>query len=189
MRRWLPLLIVLPLLLVLPSLGRLFDSEPKPVAPAAAASPQQAQLGWVERYPDSGPALVFEVRAVAVTDGGWNAEVALRNETEVNWELDSSATQDFGVMLFPSDDAEDLERRSKDGDLPGLRSATGYRPPPPLVIESGKQWSGTISAPGALAAGRWLRVQFGTLTAIGEPPKSLPGQLSWITDHAHQLED
>jgi len=81
----------------------------------------------VERYPDSGPALVFEVRAVAVTDGGWNAEVALRNETEVNWELDSSATQDFGVMLFPSDDAEELERLG----VPVVRAASATAAPVP----------------------------------------------------------
>ena len=189
MRRWLPLLLVFPLLLVLPNLGRLFDKNPKPVAPAAAAPPQAAELGWVERYPDSGPGIVFEVRAVAVTDAGWNADVALRNETDVSWEIDNTATQSFGVMLFPDDDLTALEQRSKSGDLPGLRSATGYRPKLPLVLESGKQWAGTISAPGSLAAGRWLRVAFGTITALGDPPKSLPGQLSWITDHAHRLED
>jgi hypothetical protein len=91
-------------------------------------------------------------------------------------------------MLFPNDDLDELEQRSKDGSMPGLRGATGYRPQLPLVLESGKQWAGKISAPGALAAGRWLRVSFGTLTALGDPPEELPAQLSWITDHAHQLE-
>jgi hypothetical protein len=179
---------VLPLLLVLPGVGRLFDGDPEPIAPSAAAPPQQSELGWVERYPDSGPGLVFEVRSVAVTDDGWNADVALRNETDVSWELDDSATRAFGVMLFPDGDLQELQRRSRDGELPGLRGATAYRPDPPLVIEAGEQWAGTISAPGALAAGRWLRVAFGTLTALGDPPASLPEQLSWITDHAHQLE-
>lgn len=187
MRRWLPLLLLLPLLFVLPSLGRLFEEEPKPVEPAAAAPPQQAELGWVERYPKSGPGFVFEVRAVAVTEDGWNADVALRNETKVSWEIDVSATRAFGVMLFPNDDLEELERRSKDGDMPGLRGATGYRPQLPLVLEAGQQWSGTISAPGSLAAGRWLRISFGILTPLGDRPEELPAQLNWITDNAHLL--
>lgn len=188
MRRWIPLLLLAPLLLVLPSLGRLFDDEAQPLPVAAAAPPQRAQLGWVERFPTSGPALVFEVRSLAVTRKGWEADVALRNQTNVNWELRESL-RSFGVMLFARAGTEDLQRRRDAGDLPGLRRATAYRPAPPIIIEAGSTWAGRISAPGSLAAGRWARLTFGTLQALDAPPEGVPDRFDWITDHSYRLRD
>lgn len=186
MRRWLPLLLLLPVLLVLPRLGDLFEEEAEPLPTAAPAPPQRAELGWVERFPDQGPALVFEVRALAVTSEGWEADVAIRNDTEVSWQLGESS-RSFGVMLFATAAQDDLQRLVDAGDLPGLRSATVYRPPPPTVIEAGTAWAGRISAPGSLAAGRWVRVAFGTLVALGEPPADLPESVQWITDRTYRL--
>lgn len=185
MRRWLPLLLLLPLLAVLPRLGDLFDEPAAPLPEAAPAPPQRVELGWVERFPAEGPALVFEVRALAVTGNGWAADVAVRNDTDVDWRLEPSA-RSFGVMLFASAAQDDLQRLVDAGDLPGLRNATAYRPPPRAVIEAGTTWAGRISAPGSLAAGRWVRLAFGTLTT-DEPPAGLPSSVQWITDHAYRL--
>ena len=67
----------------------------------------------------------------------------------------------FGVLLFPNDDLDELERRNRDGTLPAIRHATTYAPALPLVLRPGKTWRGTISAPGALAGGLWVRLSFG----------------------------
>ena len=53
----------------------------------ALQAPQSAELGWVERTPASGPALVFRVHRFAVTEDGWEADVEIENRTTVVWEL------------------------------------------------------------------------------------------------------
>jgi hypothetical protein len=45
-----------------------------------------------------------------------------------------------------------------------------------------------MSAQGALVAGSWARVVFGTLVAVGKPPEELDEKVIWITDHAYELE-
>ena len=60
-------------------------------------------------------------------------------------------------------------------------------PAPPAQLEPGASWEGSISASGALAAGRWVRVAFGPLVAEGEAPEALPTPLLWISDNAHLL--
>ena len=70
-----------------------------------------------------------------------------------------------------------------------MRRAERFQPALPLVLEPGKSWSGTIGARGSLAAGRWVRVVFGPLVPVGDPPEGFPREgLVWITDHAYQLE-
>ena len=51
----------------------------------------------------------------------------------------------------------------------------------------GDGWRGTISAPGSLASGRWVRVVFGPLVAVGDPPDDMRSRFVWITDHAYRL--
>ena len=60
-------------------------------------------------------------------------------------------------------------------------------PDPPPALQPGASWEGSISAPGALAAGRWVRVVFGPLVAEGKVPSDLPTPLLWISDNAHLL--
>ena len=87
-------------------------------------------------------------------------------------------------MIFSSGSIEELDELNQKGELPTVRSATRYEPRLPAVLEPGDTWSGTISAPGALVAGGWVRVVFGALVRIAPPHDGV----SWITDHVYRLE-
>jgi hypothetical protein len=163
------------------------SSAPPPL-PSGPAPPQSATLGWVERFPSDGPALVFTAHSFAITSSGWTAELALENETGISWQIVENPATNFGVMLFTTGDVTEVERRSRDDDLPGLRAAQTFEPRLPETLTPGASWRGTIAAPGSLASGLFARIVFGQLVAVGEPPKTMPTQFSWITDHAYELE-
>ncbi len=164
------------------------DSGAAPQLPTGPAPPQSTSLDWVERFPTDGPALVFSAHVFEVTAAGWRAEIELENDTSIPWEIQQTPVTDFGVMLFPTADVAEVERRSRNDDLPGLREARTLEPAPPETLRPGKSWRGTISAPGSLAAGLYLRIVFGRLVAVGDPPDGMPRQFSWITDHSYELE-
>ena len=166
------------------------SSEARPVPPARAAPPQRAELDWVERYGKGGPRIVFGVERFEVLENGWRAEISLSNRTSVRYSVGdprSSLDRRWGLMLFQTGELRQLEQLNRAGELPPVRKADVFRPPLPLVLEPGETWQGAIAAPGALAAGRWVRVVFGTLVPIGQPPPGFAEQLIWITDHAYQL--
>ena len=180
---------------VLVALGTLLlasgcDSSGTAPPPAVAAPPQAMELAWNERTPETGPGLVFRVHRFAVTEDGWEADVEVENRTEIPWILGEdpvAVSQSFGVMLFATGDLDEVEQRSDASDLPGLRPAQTFVPALPSRLAPGASWRGTISAPGKLAAGRYVRVVFGPLIAVGKPPEGVPAQFVWITDHAYQL--
>lgn len=166
------------------------EETPAPRPPASAAKPQSKELGWNERYAEGTNAIVFRVDSFEVTEDGWRADIAMTNDTKTRFEVgDPGATLDraFGVMLFGTGDLRELEQRNASDELPGIREAETFRPALPLVLEPGKTWSGTMGARGALAAGRWVRVVFGALVPVGDPPEGFPPALVWITDHTFQL--
>ncbi len=182
------LLALLSLLAVLVVAGCAQTGEPPPMA--APAKPQRAALDWTEPFPKNGPGLVFTTRSLEVTKDGWAAEVAIENTTDLTWDLaldPIAVAQGFGLMLFETGNLDEVERRSRDGQLPGLRPARTFTPALPPALGPEQSWSGRISAQGALAAGRHARVVFGTLTTSGIPPDGLPTKVVWITDHAYQL--
>jgi hypothetical protein len=155
------------------------------------APPQTARLAWEEPYPTDGAALVFGVSSFTVTSNGWTADVSVENRSRVGWEVGDprrAAERAFGVLLFPNDDLDELDRRNRNGDLPAIRPATSYRPALPPVLQPGKIWKGTIAARGALAGGLWVRLSFGTFASVGKPPEGAQPQVVWFTDHAHQLD-
>ena len=163
-------------------------AAPEAIAPAVPAGPQHAELDWRESYPPTGERLVFTVETLDVTDTGWSARVAVRNETRIPFETGRRREDlSYGLMLFASGDLEELEAASTAGTLPPARTAETLEPPPPTILEPGATWRTTISAPGALAQGSWARVAFGPLRAIGDPPEGMQPVVLWITDHAHRL--
>jgi hypothetical protein len=167
---------------------RLRGDEPD-VQPSVAAGPQSASLGWRETYGVPGEEVVFTVDSIAVTEHGWNARVGIENRSSVGWELDPGATPEgsFGLQLFETGDKQELEDRNQSGTLPAVRAASRYEPKLPAILEPKASWKGTISAPGALVAGSWARVVFGTLLAVGKPTEGMEDVLVWITDSAYHL--
>jgi hypothetical protein len=166
------------------------DETPTPL-PTEAAPPQAAELGWTEQLPKTGDALVFRVHRFVVKRDGWEADLEVENRTEIPWRLPGAVgavPTSFGVMLFRTDELEEVERRSADGDLPGLREASTYRPRLPSRLAPGARWRGTIAAPGSLAAGLYVRFVLGPFVAVGDPPEGMERGFSWITDHAHRLK-
>jgi hypothetical protein len=154
------------------------------------APPQTAALDWSEPYPAVRPALVFDVASFTVTRDGWRADISVENRSDVGWEVGDvryASNLAFGVMLFPNDDTGELERRNRSGTLPAIRPAMTFRPALPDVLRPGAVWRGTMSAPGALAGGLWVRISFGPFVALGDAPKGTSSQVVWFTDHAHQL--
>jgi hypothetical protein len=171
-------------------LGAGCTSQATPIPDAVPAPPQRATLGWDEPFPADPPRLVFRVHSFAVTNDGWTARVEVQNETDIPWELGDArheSERQFGVMLFATGDLAEVERRNGDGNLPAIRPATTYDPTLPPVLDPGDTWSGTISAHGSLAAGRYVRVTFGLLTAVGDPPDGVPDRVVWITDSSYLL--
>jgi hypothetical protein len=159
------------------------------VTPTVAAGPQSATLDWTETYGDPGEQLVFTVASLEVTSTGWKARIGVENRTKVGWGLEPGAIPDgyFGLQLFETGDKSELDERNRSATLPAVRAATRFEPDLPAVLDPGKSWTGTISAPGPLVAGSWARVVFGTLVATGKPPEGFQNMIVWITDHAHQL--
>ena len=124
-------------------------------------------------YPSATPALVFGVSPFTVTREGWRAEISVENTSSVAWTVGDprdAAQRQFGVLLFPNDDLDELERRNRDGDVPAIRAATSYSPALPTGLRPGETWKGTIAAPGALAGGLWVRISFGPFASVGDPP-------------------
>jgi hypothetical protein len=121
---------------------------------------------------------------------GWKARVSVENKTSIPWELgDPRATLDrsFGLMLFASGELKELEELNASNALPAIRAATRYVPELPKILEPRAKWTGTISARGALVAGSWVRVVFGSLISVGKPPDELDERVVWITDHPYRL--
>jgi hypothetical protein len=176
---------------VLASNAKRLSDDDTEIATSVAAGPQSGELGWRETYGSDGEQLIFTVERLDVTETGWKARIGIENESSVGWELAPGATPDgaFGLQLFETGDAEELEERNRDGTLPAVRAATDYEPELPPVLDPGASWEGEISARGALAAGSWARVVFGTLVAVGKPPDELQEMLIWITDHSYELEE
>jgi hypothetical protein len=163
-------------------------AEPEPVVPARAAEPQHVELRWRERYPSKGEQIRFAVDELEVRAGGWSVEIAVTNATRSSFELGANPAElSFGLMLFPTGALADLEKASKENRLPPPRLAATMKPAPPDVLDPGATWRATLSAPGSLADGSYVRVVFGPLRIIGEPPQDLEPVVVWITDRSHKL--
>ncbi len=119
---------------------------------------------------------------------GWSARVAIENATGIPFEFGNRPLAlRLGLMLFADGGQETLDEANRAGELPPLREAVTIDPPPPNVLAPGERWESTLAAPGALADGSYVRVVFGTLVAVGEPPGEMLPTVIWITDRSHQL--
>ena len=164
------------------------DAQPEPTAPVRPAEPQTAELGWREAYPSTGPQLRFHVDRLVVLEDGWSADIAVENATSIPFGLATLPVDlEFGLMLFATGSLDELESASRNGTLPSLRRATAIEPPPPATIAPGATWRATLSAPGSLVDGSFVRVSFGTFVAQGEPPPGMEPEVVWITDKAYRL--
>jgi hypothetical protein len=177
-------------LVVLVTLAVGCTRETAPVPPTVAARPAVYDLGWAEPTPETGPGLVFRVRSFRVTPSGWRAEVAIENRTAIPWEIPSgneAYQRAFGVMMFATGDLDELDRRNKDGDLPAIREPIRVTPELPSFLDPNTTWSARLDGAGPLPAGRFVRLVFGPLIAVGDAPEGMPATLVWITDSAVEL--
>jgi hypothetical protein len=176
---------------VLASNAQRLSSDETEIETSVAAGPQSAGVKWRETAGSGGERIVFTVERIDVTKTGWSAVIGIENDTSVGWELAPGARPDgsFGLQLFETGDPEELEERNRNGTLPAIRAATAFAPELPGVLEPGASWEGEMSARGALVAGSWVRVVFGTLVSVSsKPPEEFDETLVWITDHAYELE-
>jgi hypothetical protein len=207
--------LLLSLLFLVPILaGCGAASSPSPsVSPSALpsaqrASPQRADLGWVESIGDQSGRLVFGVRSFEVTNDGWRADISLANDTDVPVAVGSAdlpGALAFGLMLFSTGAHSELETRNAKSSLPTIRPAETFDPTLPALLRPHQTWAGTIGARGPLAAGTWVRVVFGVLfpgqrieggRLLPSKPKvpdslrkaHVGSDLIWITDHAYELK-
>ena len=67
------------------------------------------------------------------------------------------------------------------------RLATRFEPLPPDVLSPKQTWRATISAPGSLVDGAYVRVSFGPRRAKGDPPEGMEPTVVWITDRSYRL--
>ncbi len=152
------------------------------------AEPQRVELEWRERYPDSGPGLLFAVDALQVTAEGWSVDIAVTNSTGTPFALGRQPAElAFGLMLFTNGDVAELDEAARDGGLPTIRRAEAFEPEPPALLPPNATWRAKLSASGSLADGSWVRVSFGPLRAQGEPPEGMESMVFWITDRSHRL--
>ncbi len=186
-----PLIAFLGCLLVLAAAGCGSNSATTTVPIVTKAPPQTAALAWSEPYPVGSPALVFGVSSFSVTRSGWSAEVSVENTSTIAWEIGDPRYPElaFGVLLFPNNDLDELERRNRSNELPAIRAATSFLPGLPDVLEPGQTWEGTISAPGALAGGLWVRLSFGPFVSTETMPEGVTSPVVWFTDHAYHLDE
>ena len=178
-----------PLLLVaVLQLAGCGTAELEPVDVARAAEPQRAELHWLESYPSKGQRLVFAVDSLEITKQGWSADIAVTNSTTIPFELGAGpGPLVFGLMLFANDDLDQFKTAADNGRLPAPRLATRFDPLPPDVLTPKQTWRATISAPGSLADGAYVRVSFGPLRAKGDPPEGMEPTVVWITDRSYRL--
>jgi hypothetical protein len=177
--------LVLAAVLLLAGCG---GGELEQVKPVRAAEPKRVELGWRESYPSTGERLVFVVEALEITKRGWSADIAVTNSTEIPFELGAIPEPlAFGLMLFATGNLDELEQAAEAGRLPAPRLATRIEPAPPNELAPDQTWRATISAPGSLADGAFVRVSFGPLRARGEPPAGMEPVVHWITDRSYRL--
>ena len=162
------------------------EEQREPVEPARPAEPQTAELNWHEAYPSSGPQLRFVVRRLAVREDGWSADIEVTNAAGIPFGLETRPLR-FGLMHFETGSLKELESAAGAGGLPSVRRATTIVPPPPGTIAPGTSWRATLSAPGSLPDGSFVRVSFGLFVAQGEPPPGMETDVVWITDKAYRL--
>ena len=55
------------------------------------------------------------------------------------------------------------------------------------MLAPNQTWRTTMSAPGSLADGAYVRVSFGPFQAKGDPPEDMDPIVVWITDRSYRL--
>ena len=162
--------------------------ELEQVKPVRAAEPRRVELGWRESYPSTGERLIFAVEALEITKRGWSADIAVTNSTAIPFELGALPEPSaFGLMLFATGNLEELAQAADEGRLPAPRLAARIEPAPPDELAPDRTWRATISAPGSLADGAFVRISFGPFRARGEPPAGMEPTVRWITDRSYRL--
>ena len=167
---------------------RLQDDEPAAEA-SVAARPQSASLDWRETHGTPGEHLVFSVDSLQVTRHGWRAKRGAR-EPVLGRVRAGRSTGDVEPLVRGHAvlDGEDrgAERAERQQHAPGraprgaLRAEPCRRSSSPMRRGRGRSRRRGHSPPGS-----WVRVVFGTLVSVGNPPEEL-GESSGL-DHRSRV--
>ena len=177
---------------VLASNAQRLSGDDTEIETSVAAGPQTAELDWRETAGSPGEQIVFTVDRIDVTRDG--LERARRHRERHLGRMGARSGRD-ARRLVRAAAVRDGRRRGARGAEPERHAAGDSRSDARTrrssrgILEPGASWEGEISARGALVAGSWVRVVFGTLVAVGsKPPEEFDETLVWITDHAYELE-
>ncbi len=155
-------------------------AETEQIPPARAAEPQHAELDWRESHPSTGERLHFAVDELTVRRGRLvGGDRRHERDAHLVRARGQPGRLSFGLMLFATGELEELEKANREGRMPApSRLADTMKPEPPDVLAPGATWRATLSGRGSLADGSWVRVAFGPLRAVGEPPPGMRARAS-----------
>ena len=150
------------------------------LAPPAKA--RTYRLGWIEHYRSAH--FTFRVERVAVTAEGWQAKVAVDNNSKTAFRL---AERSAGLVLLDTHKRSEIRRLT--GDLqhpPPALKPDRISPEPPPALGPGASWSATISGGEILRHGSVVRVLFGPFSSI-ERYRAETEDVQWVTDHSIRI--
>ena len=179
---------------VLSSAAVRLQDEDAPAQPSVAAGPQTAALGWRETF---GPAGAARLRGRA--DPGAQERVAglaRAHERHLDRVQDRRSAPDAQPSLRADALRDGRRRRARATEqrrnAPDDPGCDALRAGPTLDSRTRSLLARNDLRPGALVAGSWARVVFGTLLAVGAPPgdtdDELEERVAWITDHSYRLQ-
>ena len=171
---------------------RLSGDESEVQTASVAAGPQTAELGWRETYgrPRRAGSSSRSTGSTSRRPAGARASASRTTPRSAGSSRRARRPRDRSACSC-SRPATSRSSRSETGTTRCRRSARrrATRPRCQRSSSPATSWEGEISAPGALVAGSWARVVFGTLVAVGKPPDELEEMVIWITDNAYELEE
>src|SRR5215210_3587049 len=157
-------------------------SNPAGPTLAPPAKQRSFRLGWIEHYRSAH--FTFRVERLAVTAGGWQAQVVVENNSETAFRL---AERSAGLVLLETRRRSEIRRLTGGFQHPPpALKPDRISPEPPPALRPGASWSATISGSEILRRGSVVRVLFGPFSSI-ERYRAETEDVQWVTDHSIRI--
>jgi hypothetical protein len=141
--------------------------------PVDWAEPQTLPLGGAETCGDPGERIRLDLGRLELGRDRWQVTAAFINDSDAPVRIfrpHTDAGTYFGLMVFRTASAEEIERRVREARIHIQLIADRFRPPLPRLVEPGQGWRGTFSGPGRLPRGRDVRVVLGRFSIKHRAP-------------------